>query len=133
MNDGESESARLIKDIEREILALKTAHQRPLGALDFITKKETLTVPLDLVSGFYYKEFWLDVKIQTPDVTPPIVQTGWDVPENFYYMELLEYSVSLDYSTWSYKLFLGSETYSTATFDVSALSSQPINSIGVRP
>lgn len=133
MNDGESESARLIKEIEREILALKTAHRRPLGALDFITKKETLTVPLDLLYGFYYKEFWLDVKIEKPDVTPPIVQTGWDVPENFYYMELLEYSVSADYATWSYKLYLGSETYNTATFDVSALSSQPIKSIGIRP
>lgn len=122
----------LIQGVENELTNLKTAHQRPLGALDFFKKIQSLTVILQNPYGTYYKDFWVDVKIEKPEVTPPIVQSGWDLPSGFLYIDLYEYAVSFDYSTFSYRLALQSENISSATFNFSALSSQPIKSIGVR-
>ena len=83
MNNGEIEFDSLINDIDKELRDLKTAHRRPLGSLDFFTLKQSVTVNLTYEYGYYYRDFWIDVTIETPEVTPPIVQTGWDVPSNF--------------------------------------------------
>lgn len=122
----------LIKFVDRELTNLKTAHTRPLGALDFFRLSKTIDVNLSNQYGYYYTDFWLDVTIKQPDVVPPIVQTGWDIPAGFSRMDLYQYSVSNNYSVWSYRLSLQSSSLSTASFLVSAVASVPIVSIGVR-
>lgn len=124
----------MMKFVDTELTNLKTAHYRPLGALDFFHLSRSVTVslsdPYDI--GSYYADFWIDVTIQQPDIVPPIVQTGWDIPSGFARMDLYQYAVSNDYSVWSYKLSLASTTIQSASFLVSAVSSVPILSIGVR-
>lgn len=132
MNSGEYELDSLIKDIDREIRDLKTAHKRPLGALDFFTLTKGITVSLTSQFGQYYADFWIDVTIDTPDATPPIVQTGWDVPNNFASMDLAAYSVNASYTVWSYRFTLVSSTQSSASFNVAATSSLPVKSIQLR-
>ena len=129
---GDQEYDKLIKFIDNEITNLKTAHERPLGALDFFHYSKTVTVNLQNTYGYYYLDFWLDVTIKTPDATPPIVQTGWNVPSGFVRMDLYEYAINADYTKWSYRLVLDSSSQSTATFKVSVVSSLPIVSIGTR-
>lgn len=132
--DGEAEFARLLKSMEDEVLALKTAHQRPLGALDFFTKEVTLPITLtdQYGIGSYVANFWVDVKVIESEVKPPIVQVGWDIPEGFMNVELYDNTVSADYTTFSYKCSLSSLTLTSAQFKVSALSSMPIESITTR-
>ena len=129
MYNGEYEFDTMLKSMEREVLDLKTAHQRPLGALNFFSKQDTFTITLNYIYGTYYREFYIIVKVTKPIAHPPIVQTGWDTPPNFFLVELLEYSISADYTTWTYKLDLLSDTESTANFKVGVKSSQPIESI----
>ena len=132
MNNGEREINELITSCEKELTALKTSHRHPLGALNFYNKQETLDITLTEEYGAYDALFWVDVTIATPDVTPPIVQIGWDVPTGFNYVDLFEYSINASYSVWSYKLFLQSPTQTTASLKVSAVSSLPIQSINYR-
>jgi len=132
MNNGEREICELITSCERELTALKTSHRHPLGSLDFYQQSETLSLSLTQEYGTYDILFWLDVTIETPTVTPPIVQIGWDVPNGFNYVDLYEYNINDSYSVWSYKLFLQSPTISTASFKVTAVSSLPIVSITQR-
>lgn len=132
MANGEYEFDALISSIDREIRDLKTAHRRPLGALDFFTLTENIQVNLTSQFGQYYAEFWVDVTIDTPDATPPIVQTGWDTPSNFSSMDLASFSVNASYTVWSYKFTLVSSTQSSAAFNVTATSSLPVKSIGLR-
>ena len=132
MNSGDREVDAMITSMERELTALKTSHQRPLGSLDFFTKTEDLNITLDSQYGTYTKTFWVDVTIQTPEVTPPIVQIGWDIPTGFNYVDLFEYSINANYNVWSYKLWLQSPTISSTTLKVTATSSLPINSISWR-
>lgn len=124
----------MMKFVDTELTNLKTAHYRPLGALDFFHLSRTVTVSLSdpYNIGYYYATFWLDVTIKQPDIVPPIVQTGWNIPSGFQRMDLYEYTVSNDYSVWSYKLTLDSPTLQSASFLASAVSSVPILSIGVR-
>ena len=129
MNSGDKEIDAMITSMERELTALKTSHQRPLGSLDFFTKTEDLNITLDSQYGTYTKTFWVDVTIQTPEVTPPIVQIGWDIPTGFNYVDLFEYSINANYNVWSYKLWLQSATISSTTLKVTATSSLPIGSI----
>jgi hypothetical protein len=132
MNNGEREINNLLTSCEKELTALKTAHRHPLGALDFYNKRETLNINLSESYGVYEALFWVDVTIETPDVTPPIVQIGWDVPSGFNYVDLFEYNINANYSVWSYKLFLQSPSKTTAVLPVSAISSVKINSISYR-
>lgn len=133
MNNGEREFNEMLAWMESEILALKTAHQRPLGALDFFEQTTTLDLVLnDTGYGSYTKTFWLDVTIQMPDVKPPIVQVGWDLPAGFSYVDFYESTTTDDYDVWSYKLSLTSPTIVNVPFKVSALSSLPIISITAR-
>lgn len=129
MYNGEYEFDNMLTDMEREVLELKTAHQRPLGALNFFSAEDTFTINLNYSYGIYYREFYIIVKIATPVTTPPIVQTGWNTPPNFFLTELIETSISADYTTWTYKLDLLSENQSSANFKVGVKSSQPIISI----
>ena len=129
MNSGDREIDAMITSMERELTALKTSHQRPLGSLDFFTKTEDLSITLDYSYGSYSKSFWVDVAIQTPEVTPPIVQIGWDIPTGFNYVDLFEYSINANYNVWSYKLWLASATIGSTTLKVTATSSLPISSI----
>lgn len=133
MDNGEYEFDSLINDIDREIRDLKTAHRRPLGALNFFTMTKSITVNLTSQFGQYYADFWIDVTINMPEVKPPIVQTGWDVPANFTSMDLSSYSVNADYTVWSYHFTLISNTQNSATFNVTATSSVPVGSIELRP
>ena len=127
--NNEYEFAKYLKDIENEITNLKTAHQRPLGALSFFEQNFDFTVNLSYSVGVYIATFNVIVKIATPSVKPPIVQTGWDIPAGFYSVDFLDFNVDSNYETWTYKLQLLSPTTTTANFKVKALSSQPIESI----
>lgn len=132
MNNGEREICELIKSCENELTAIKTSHRHPLGSLDFYSFTQTLNISLTSSYGVYDALFWVDVTIQTPDVTPPIVQIGWDTPPGFNYIDLFEYNINATYSVWSYKLFLQSPSLSSASLSVTAVSSLPITSISYR-
>jgi len=132
MNNGEREFNSLLVSVEKELTALKQSHRHPLGAIDFYTSTQTINVSLSLNYGVYDKMFWVDVKVKTPEVKPPIVQVGWNVPSGFNYIDLFEYNISADYATWSYKMYLQSATENTASFNVTATSSLPIESITYR-
>ena len=132
MNSGEHEIDAFIKSCERELTNLKTSHPHPLGSLNFYQQTEVLNVPLSESYGTYTAVFWVDVTIQTPDVTPPIVQIGWDTPPGFKYIDLFEYKINDNYSVWSYRLFLQSTTQQSAQLSVTATSSLPISSISYR-
>lgn len=130
MNNCEREIDQLFTEMEKEVANLKTAHQRPLGALNFFTKNQSFTVNLSLMAGSYIATFNIIVKITTPTATPPIVQSGWDTPANFYRVERLEFGTNMDYDTYTYKLRLSTtSTVPSTTLKVYALSSQPIESI----
>lgn len=132
MNNGEREIDDLLTEMEKEVTNLKTAHQRPLGALNFFKKSEQFTIPLQSLAGTYIANFNLIVKIATPTTTPPIVQAGWDTPANFFRVERTEMAISADYSTYTYKLRLQTQTsLVSAIFKAQAISSQPIQSITV--
>lgn len=128
MNNGEYEYAETLKNIENEILALKTAHQRPLGALNFFQKSTTLNISIE--AGDYGREFDLIVKIETPTAKPPITQVGWEIPSGFYDVSIINMSVNNNYDTWTYRLFLNNDgSAQNVSFRVGVVSSQPINSI----
>lgn len=129
MNNGEYEFDKYLKEMEAEATNLKTAHQRPLGALNFFTKKIEFTVNLNYEYGSYYRRFDVVVKIATPIATPPILQPGWDTPSGFYFVNLDGINISNDYTTYTYKMDLNSMDISSGLIKFSALSSQPIESI----
>lgn len=129
MNDAEREISQMLIDAEKELTALKTAHQRPLGALDFFSLTQQIIVDLEYSYGAYDRTFWIDVKIQESDVKPPICQVGWDDPPNFIPMDLWESNISDDYTTFSYKFYIGSPDQARAVFNATAISSMPIVSI----
>ena len=126
--NAEQEYAGLINDIDRELTNLKTAHLRPLGTLNFYTDR--LIFPVDL-DQYGVATFNVIVKITTPTVTPPIVQVGWNVPEDFYTVTFLSSTTNGNYDTWTYNLELQAPTtpITSAVMDFSAISSQPIESI----
>lgn len=120
-----------MKQIKRELTALKTAHQRPLGTLDFFSDSSTFTVNLSESGGTYLATINVIVTIADPTVTPPIVQTGWDTPQGFYRVQFLDFSVNTSFTQWTYKLELNSagSTITSATMKVTSISSQPVQSI----
>lgn len=131
MNNGERELDQFIANIENELTALKTAHERPLGALDFFHGYNSFSVDLTSSYGVYAATINVVVKIAVPSVTPPIVQTGWDTPSGFYQVNFLEFTTSANYSTWIYKLQLiaPGTVITSATMKIGVISSQPIESI----
>lgn len=124
-------AVRKLKHIKRELTALKTAHDRPLGTLDFFHANKTFTVNLTSSYGVYVATVNIVVQIETPTVTPPIVQTGWDTPNGFYRVQFLDFSVNNLYNQWTYKLQLiaPGTTITTADMKITSISSQPITSI----
>ena len=124
-------AVRKLKSIKRELTALKTAHDRPLGTLDFFHANKTFTVNLTDDYGSYVATFNLFVQIETPTATPPIVQTGWDTPNGFYRVQFLDFSVNNLYNQWTYKLQLEAPgtVITSADMKVVSISSQPIKSI----
>lgn len=129
MYNGEAELVKMIKDMEAEILALQTAHQRPLGALNFFKKSVNIPVNLQYSYGIYYADIKITVRVRTPSVKPPIVQTGWDVPAGFNTVWFSEATTNADYSEWTYEMALNSNNITSTTFNVGVVSSQPIESI----
>lgn len=128
MKDGEYEYAKMLKEMENEVLALKTAHQRPLGTLNFFQKSQNFT--LNIGAGDYGIFFYITVKIAEPSVKPPITQVGWEIPNGFYDVSIIDMTVNANYDTWTYRLFLNSDEYAkTVNFKVGVISSQPITSI----
>ena len=76
--DGAQEFVNKLNFIERELTALKTAHNHPIGAISFNRKDQTLNITLnDLGYGFWQSEFAIVVKVSSSDNTP-IVQVGFD-------------------------------------------------------
>lgn len=120
-----------LKWLKRELTALKTAHDRPLGTLDFFHESRTFTVNLTESYGIYMATFNIIVQTETPTVVPPIVQTGWDTPNGFYRVDFLDFSVNNLYNQWIYKLQLISPgtVITSADMKVVSISSQPITSI----
>lgn len=120
-----------LKWLKRELTALKTAHDRPLGTLDFFHESRTFTVNLTESYGIYMATFNIIVQTETPTVMPPIVQTGWDTPNGFYRVDFLDFSVNNLYNQWIYKLQLISPNtvITSADMKVVSISSQPITSI----
>ena len=129
MYNGEVELDKMVKDMEGEILALQTAHQRPLGALNFFRKSVDIPVNLTSAYGIYSADIYITVKVKKPSVKPPIVQLGYDVPAGFYTVWFYGVETDTDYETWTYELSLDSPTISSTTLKVGAVSSQPIESI----
>lgn len=129
MNNAENEFDKQFRQAEQELTALKTAHQRPLGALNFFEKSAEFNVELTEAYGIYSANITVTVAIKTPSVVPPIVQTGWDVPEGFITVLFYGVETSADYATWTYNLTLTSTTKDVATMNVGTVSSQPIESI----
>lgn len=129
MNNGEYEFDRYLKEMEDEVTNLKTAHQRPLGALGFFKKNLNFVLNLPYQYGAYSATINVVVKITTPTAKPPIVQTGWNIPAGFYSVDFMDFNVNGNYDTWTYKLYLSSNTISSVNFKVSSISSQPIESI----
>lgn len=116
-----------LKEVDRELTALKTAHQRPLGTLDFLQKSIDFTVSL---GSYGNASINVTVTIDTPTAVPPIVQTGWSIPQNCYRVDLLAFNTSADYSQWTYKLNINTyPALASASMKITALSSQPIQSI----
>lgn len=128
MNDGEYEYARMLKEMENEVLALKTIHQRPLGTLNFFHLSETFT--LTIGAGEFGVAFTIIVKTAEPVAKPPLAQVGWDIPSGFFDVTIVNMSMNMDYDTWTYELYLSSDgSAQTVTFKVGVISSQPIISI----
>ena len=132
MNDGEYEFDRMLKSMENEVLALKTAHQRPLGTLNFFRKD--LSFNVEIAAGDYSVGFYIDITIATPSVIPPIVQAGWNVPSGFFETTFEGMNTSGDYSVWTYALSLSNDNSAAQTINIKtmALSSQPIIGISWR-
>ena len=120
-----------LKWLKRELTALKTAHDRPLGTLDFFHESRTFTVNLTESYGIYMATFNIIVQTETPTVVPPIVQTGWDTPNGFYRVDFLDFSVNNLYNQWIYKLqpMSPGTVITSADMKVVSISSQPITSI----
>lgn len=130
MNNGEYEIDRYIKEMSDEVLALKTAHQRPLGALDFFKQSLNFTVNLSESYGVYATDFSVVVKIATTATKPPIVQAGWNTPAGFLKVDFLDLNISSDYETYIYKLeLLTNQTITSANMNFTVISSQPIINI----
>lgn len=129
MKNGEYEFATMLNEMENEVLALKTAHQRPLGALDFFKDSIQFTVNLNSQYGTYYREFEVVVKIAEPTAKPPILQPAIDTPAGFFVVWLDDVSASLNYDTWTYRMYLISPNTSSGVVKFGVLSSQPIESI----
>lgn len=129
MHNGEYEFDRLIKSMEREVLDLKTAHQRPLGTLNFFSDELSFTVAMQYTSGTYHRDFEVVVTIAEPIAKPPIVQAGWDTPSGFTFVETIGFSNSGDYTTWTYQLRLVSTSISSVAMKFGVVSSQPIENL----
>lgn len=128
MNDNEREFDKMLLDMEAEVLALKTAHQRPLGALNFF--RDSLDFTVVIAAGDYGKAILITVNIETPTAKPPIVQAGWEIPNTFYDITILDMNVNANYDTWTYKLYLDNDgSAQNVPFNFAAISSQPILSI----
>lgn len=128
MNNSEREFAEMIKGIENELRDLKTAHQRPLGTLNFFRESSNFTV--NIAAGNYAAVFDVVVTIEEPTVTPPIVQVGWEIPSGFYDVSVFDMTTSPDYSIWTYQLaLLNNGAAETVAFKFGAVSAQPIKSI----
>lgn len=129
MNSAENEIDRMLKEMEDEVTNLKTAHQRPLGALSFFRESVTIPVNMSYAYGAYYANIKIVVKVATPTTKPPIVQAGWDVPSGFNTVWFYGVTVDSDYATWTYDITLDSLTISSTSIAVGAISSQPIESL----
>ena len=129
MNDQEREFVNLIDNMEREVLELKTAHQRPLGTLNFFQKNVSFNI--NMSAGGFGASFNLIVNVATPTAKPPIVQMGWEIPSGFYDVSVMNMSVNGDYTVWTYELFLANidGTAKTVNFNAGAISAQPIESL----
>lgn len=130
MNNGEREITSLLKGIEHELTNLKTAHQRPLGALNFFKRSVNADLTLEESFGVYATTIDIIVTIDTPTAKPPLVQVGWNTPPNFTRPELISHTISYDYTTWTFRIrLLTTFAVSTTTLNFTATSSQPINSM----
>jgi len=131
MNDQERQFDNLIKKMEREVRDLKTAHQRPLGALDFYL--DTLSFDVNIQSGAYGVSFYVDVQLKEPTAKPPIAQIGYNIPNGFYDVSVMSRSVDAKYTTWTYRLMLSNNgSAQTVNIRVGAISAQPILGISWR-
>lgn len=129
MNSAEREFDSLLTDMEREILALKTAHQRPLGVLNFFRKTETFMVNLENDYGSWYSAT-VNIKIRTdPSNRPPIFQIGYDIPSGVRQIIRNKAQYSNNYSEWEYELYISARGISTMPFTAGAVCSQPIRNI----
>ena len=131
MNDAEYEINALINNIDHELTNLKTAHIRPLGALNFFKDRLFCSLELKDSGGSYYVDFKVIVVIAKPTTVPPIVQLGWSVPAGFYKVDFMSFENTPDYSTWTYNLSLQSPgtAITSAVVELCATSSQPIESM----
>lgn len=129
MNNGEYEFDKYLKAMEDEVLNLKTAHQRPLGTLNFFIKTIQFTISLNYEYGSYYRQFKIVIKNDSPIAKPPIIQPMIDTPSGFYFTSIDDSSVDANYTTWTYTLSLTSMSISSAIIKFGIISSQPIDSI----
>ena len=129
MNSAEREFDLLLTEMESEILALKTAHQRPLGVLNFFRKTKTFTVNLTPEYGSWY-EATINLVIKTEASSkPPIFQMGYNIPRGVRQIYKNSATHNYDYSEWEYELYILENGITSLQFTVSAVCSQPVKSI----
>ena len=126
MGNGEYEFAQMLSQMENEVLALKTAHQRPLGTLNFFQSNTAFNVNIN--AGEYSAYFKISIKIAPPSAKPPILQAGWEIPSGFYDVTLINTTINSNYDLWEYTLGISNSNASAQTvpFSVGVVSSQPI-------
>ena len=134
MNNGEKQIDDELRFIEKELTNLKTAHQRPLGTLDFFHKTERLSVKLDNPGGSpdYFGYFWVDIELEESAIKPPICQLAYDVPIGSGEASLWDTVISSDYKTFSYRFFFVDSPTQYGPFDVQTVSSIPVKNVSVR-
>lgn len=76
MNENDFE--REIKWMERELLALKTDHERGLGVFDFYQETVEYTAEALSPSVFPLRYFYVAVTVADGEPTPPFVQLSVD-------------------------------------------------------
>lgn len=129
MNSAEKEFDSLLTDMEREITALKTAHQRPLGVLNFFRKTEIFTINLAHdYSSFYSATIKLVIRVEPSD-KPPIFQIGYNIPRGVRQIYTNEAKTNSDYSVWEFELYILAQNTTSTQFTAGAVCSQPIHSI----
>ena len=94
---NEQELDLKLKAMQNELTALKTSHERGLGAFKFYTAQTTFRTVAD---STYLVE--LTVTIADGEPIPPFVELGWDMP---YYCQIQSSRLSSNNRVLTWKIY----------------------------